>query len=226
MHDIFFISYDEPNAEENWQNLKSRFKRAKRVHRVEGILPAHKVCAKKSLTKYFFVVDGDSEITYDFNFSFNIPKDQEDAIWVWRAKNPVNGLEYGYGGVKLLPKKFLNSMPEMKVDMTTSLGVNFRVVDEVASITYFNSSPFNAWRGAFRECVKLSSSIIPRHKEEETNYRLHVWRTINNGAEFGDWVLKGANSGFEYGSENKDNPEKLKIINNFSYLKELFKREF
>lgn len=227
MYDIFFLSYDEPNGEHNWSLLKSRFKRTKRVHGVTGILNAHKACAKKSLTKYFFVVDGDSEIIGDFSFRLSNELESElknhtDAIWVWRAKNPVNELEYGYGGVKLLPKKLLMDMPEMAVDMTTSLGSNFKIVNQVASITHFNSSPFNAWRGAFRECVKLSSSIIPRHKQEETEYRLWAWKNNNTGVLYGDWAIRGAREGEHFGNKYKHETKKLAKINNFQWLKDRF----
>ena len=41
MFDVVFISYQEPNAEENWQALKQRVPVAKRVHGVKGIHNAH-----------------------------------------------------------------------------------------------------------------------------------------------------------------------------------------
>ncbi len=33
---------------------------------------------------------------------------QVDCLHVWRAKNPINDLIYGVGGVKLFPKKTCN----------------------------------------------------------------------------------------------------------------------
>mgnify|MGYP001460781096 CR=1 FL=1 len=32
--DIVFMSYDEPNADQNWEKLKTKYPRAKRVHGV------------------------------------------------------------------------------------------------------------------------------------------------------------------------------------------------
>ena len=53
MYDIVFISYHEPNAEENYKNLYSRFNtvgvfgdRVKRVSNVKGIHNAHVEAAK------------------------------------------------------------------------------------------------------------------------------------------------------------------------------------
>ena len=37
MFDIIFISFDEPNADENWKLLKEIAPHAKRVHGVKGI---------------------------------------------------------------------------------------------------------------------------------------------------------------------------------------------
>ena len=39
--DIIFLSYDEPNAEENWADLKKKIPWAKRVHGVEGFQMRH-----------------------------------------------------------------------------------------------------------------------------------------------------------------------------------------
>ena len=50
MYDMVFISYQEPNADENWDKLKSRFPLARRVHGVKGIHQAHIEAAKKSHT--------------------------------------------------------------------------------------------------------------------------------------------------------------------------------
>ena len=44
------ISYKEPNAEENFDKLKSRFPWAQRVHGVKGIHQAHIEAAKLCTT--------------------------------------------------------------------------------------------------------------------------------------------------------------------------------
>jgi len=72
MYDIVFISYQEPNADENYNKLKNRFSRAKRVHGVKGIHQAHIAAAKKCFTKMFWVVDADALIVDDFNFNYEV----------------------------------------------------------------------------------------------------------------------------------------------------------
>ncbi len=53
MYDIVFISYQEPNAENNWEVLKEQFPMAKRVKDIDGIHQAHITAAKNVLLKCF-----------------------------------------------------------------------------------------------------------------------------------------------------------------------------
>jgi hypothetical protein len=67
-YDIVMVTYNEPNAEEYWNNLKKRFPRAKRVDGVKGIHNAHVAAAKLANTKMVWIVDGDAVIAKNFNF--------------------------------------------------------------------------------------------------------------------------------------------------------------
>jgi hypothetical protein len=222
MYDIVFISYQEPNAEENWHLLKNRFPTAKRVHGIKGIHQAHIVAAKKSFTKMFWIVDGDAQIVDDFNFDYQVPEHQLDHVHVWRSINPVNDLVYGYGGVKLFPTKLTINMDISKPDMTTSITNKFKPINTISNITAFNTDPVNTWRSAFRECCKLSAKIIDRQKSDETNERLLTW--CNKGIEkpFGKYAIDGAKQGAQYGARFKDDIESLRKINNFEWLEEQF----
>jgi hypothetical protein len=217
-YDIIFISYNEPNADENFAKLKARFPYAQRIHGIKGIHQAHIAAAKKAFTKMFWVVDGDAEIMPTFNFDYVVSEYDLENVHVWRSINPVNGLEYGYGGVKLLPKKLTQNMDTSKPDMTTSISTLFKAMPEVSNITAFNTDPFNSWKSAFRECVKLSSKTIDRQNDNETQVRLDRWCTV--GADLN--VLQGAQEGRKYGLENKDDPEALKLINDFDWLQARF----
>ena len=95
MFEIFFISYQEPNADENWKKLKNRFPFAQRIHGIKGIHQAHIAAANRSLTKMFYVVDGDAEILDNFNFDYEVSSSETDVVCVWHSQNPVNGLIYG-----------------------------------------------------------------------------------------------------------------------------------
>jgi hypothetical protein len=217
-YDIIFISYNEPNADENFAKLKARFPYAQRVDGIKGIHQAHIAAARKAFTKMFWVVDADAIILDTFNFDHVVSEYDLENVHVWRSINPVNGLEYGYGGVKLLPKKLTQNMDTTKPDMTTSISTLFKAMPEVSNITAFNTDPYNSWKSAFRECVKLASKTIDRQNDNETQVRLDRWCTI--GADLD--VLHGAQEGREYGLENKDNPEALKLINDFEWLQARF----
>lgn len=218
-YDIIFISYNEPNADENYNNLCSRFPNAKRVHGVRGIHQAHIEAAKISDTELFWVVDGDAVIVEDFDFQFAVNFHMKNAVHVWRSRNPINGLEYGYGGVKLLPKESTLKMDITSADMTTSISRNFKVIDKVSNITNFNTDAFSTWRSAFRECVKLSSRAIDRQDEEETRNRLAAWCTKGHDKPFGEYAIKGAKEGREYGERCKGEKELLAKINDFDWLR-------
>jgi hypothetical protein len=106
------------------------------------------------------------------------------------------------------------------VDMTTSISNNFFPVNQIASITNFNTDPFNTWKSAFRECVKLSSKVIDNQVNKDTEDRLDAWCTAGNEKPYGDMCIKGAQAGRAYGRANKGNVEALKLINDFSWLQE------
>jgi hypothetical protein len=218
MYDIIFISYQEPNADANFARLKARFPRAQRVHGVKGIHQAHIAAAKKSFTKMFWVVDGDAEIVDTFNFDYIADAWSQECVHVWRSINPVNGLQYGYGGVKLLPKSLTVKMDLSKPDMTTSISSLFKAIDEVSNVTKFDTDPFNSWKSAFRECVKLASKVIDRQDDNETTIRLDRWCTVGSNLD----AIAGAIAGREYGTKYKDDVDALKQINDFDWLQEQF----
>ena len=219
MYDIVFISYNEPNADKNWQLLKARFARAKRIDGVKGIHQAHIAAAKKCFTKMFWVVDADAQILDEFNFDHKVDEYDLETVHVWRSRNPVNNLLYGYGGVKLLPRKLTLNMDTTKPDMTTSISKYFKAMPDTSNVTAFNTNEFEAWKGAFRECTKLASKTIDRQNEDETNERLRIWTTVGEDRPFGEYAIKGACAGREYGLSNGAD---LGLINNFDWLKEKY----
>ena len=226
MFDIVFISYNEENADYNWNLLKSRFPNSKRVHGIKGIHAAHIQAAKISFTKMFWVVDGDAEICENFMFNETIEKEDYLTVHVCRSINPVNNLIYGYGGVKLFPRKLVLQMDTNTADMTTSISENFKVIDQISNITRFNTSPFNTWKSAFRECCKLSSQSIRNQNQIETDQRLKIWTTVGKEQEYGEYAIAGANAGKEYGIDNANNAEAIKKINDFEWLKDWFNKNY
>lgn len=221
-YDIVFISYNEPNADENYNNLLKKAPQAKRIHGVKGIHQAHIEAAKICETDMFWIIDGDAELVPGFEFDYQVPAWQYNHVHVWRSKNPVNNLIYGYGGVKLFPRKLTLNMDMSKTDMTTSISDKFVAVKKISNITAFNTGPFETWKSAFRECCKLASKTISRQVDDETEQRLKIWTSIGANKPYGEYALKGAREGMLYGQNNKDDSEALKKINDFDWLKEKF----
>lgn len=222
-YDIIFISYNEVNADKNFKNLQQRFPRSKRIHGIKGIHQAHIKAAELSETDMFFVVDGDAVIDDNFNFDYEVPVYDRDCVHVWRSRNPINDLEYGYGGVKLLPKNLTLNLNVHAPDMTTSISKKFKIQPNVSNVSEFNIDEFSAWRSAFRECAKLASKTIQGQIDKETESRLDVWTTVGNDRKFGKYAIAGAIAGRDFGYTNRDNTNNLSRINDFSWLEQKFK---
>jgi hypothetical protein len=225
-YDIVLISYYENNADKNYKLLQQRFPRAKRIDGIKGIHQAHIEAAKLSSTDMFWVVDADAVIVDNFNFDHVVSTYDKETVHVWRSRNPINDLEYGYGGVKLLPRKLTLNMDVTKPDMTTSISKQFKAMSTISNITSFNTDPFSAWKSAFRECVKLSSGTIARNKESETLERLGIWCSVGEDRPFGTYALAGAKFGKLYGETHRDDAKSISMINDFEWLEQQFKKEF
>lgn len=225
MYDIVFISYYEPNADQNYQQLLDTIgnidRKIYRINGIKGIHQAHIEAAKLATTDMFWVVDGDAQIVNDFNFDYVVSRYERNIVHVWKSQNPVNSLIYGYGGVKLLPRNLTLAMDVTTPDMTTSISKLFKAMPAISNITAFNTDPFNSWKSAFRECVKLSSKAIVRQDDIETQERLDIWCTVGTDQD----AINGACAGREYGTANKNNLEALQKINDFDWLKEKFNEQ-
>ncbi len=224
MTEIFFLSYMESNADKNWHRLHQRFPHAQRLHGVQGVKNAHQKIAASAKAEFFFVVDGDNEV-HD-TFDFEPPADlQRDALYVWRALNPVNELCYGFGGIKLYNKwLLLENHRSTSVDIATSIAPIYVPVPVVASITRFNCSPRESWRGAFREAAKLTINTLNHPLDGTSRARLHVWRTQGESQDFGKECLLGANMGHSFAVSHHQNVTELSRINDFDWLNTLYDR--
>lgn len=156
MLDVFFITHGEENADENWHNLSKICPRARRLDNIGDLYQTHGACARQSSTENFFVVDADAWVYETFDFGFDVG-DAENKVFIWSSINPVNDLVYGYGGVKLFPKKPFLENHVWNTDLSTTIGSSVVIMEGVSCETRFNSTPKSAWIGAFRECAKLSS---------------------------------------------------------------------
>jgi hypothetical protein len=184
--DIVFISYDEENAENNWNKLKGKFPRSQRVHGVSGMLAALKEAANKVATPYFYAVFAKTEINDNFDFNYNPDYLKEKSNYVFRAYNPVLDCSYGHGAIVMYNTQWMRSVESYEGDLTMTLPV---VSVPIESCTNnFDETPWSAWRTAFREVYKLYHKS---NKSIEDQYHLHLWLTSNRRKN-GKWSKLGA----------------------------------
>lgn len=208
--DIIFLSYDEPNADKNYADLKKKMPWAKRVHGIFGSDTAHKACAALSDTEYFVTVDGDTQLDEKFiNLVIDLDSMGMDNSYIfsWCGHIDLNGLKYGNGSIKLWTRTFVNEMKthENYQGKDRNL-IEFCYFDKLFqfnenySTSYINSTPKQAWRAGFREGVKMSIAKDSRVKDYKTlwwqNYhRLIIWMTVGMDVENGIWAIAGAREG-------------------------------
>jgi len=209
--DCIFLTYDEPNKEEFWVKIKNMVPWAQRVDGVKGSDAAHKVAAQLSSTERFILIDGDNlpDPTF-FNQTLHFPTpDYENAVFRWRARNTINGLMYGNGGLSSWTKSFVAAMQTHEnTDGRTETEVEFCfdplywAMHDCYSATYPNGSAFQAWRAGFREGVKMCLQRGAKPTVEEFKNQvlrnldnLTIWHNVGTDVEFGEWAIAGARQG-------------------------------
>ena len=211
---IVLITYKQDNADELLKRLPER---TVLVQDVDGIFEAHQEAAKLCDSDMFWVVDGDAEVVEDFDFSYIPDVYDREVTHVWHSLNPVTGEEYGYGGVKLFNTKQVCEATSWGMDFTTGLSSRFKVIPEVACVTNINTSEYDAWRSAFRECVKLATSTDPDAKQ-----RLGAWLNPKPDVLYSQYAKLGAEMGNDYAGKHKNDITKLQLINDYEWLKEQY----
>lgn len=208
--DIFYISFDEPRADERYADLVMKCPRpVKRVHGVRGIHAAHKTCAEQSETKRFVVIDADNIVNAPFFFQ-RIEETDPDLVHSYKAKNIINGLEYGQGGIKVMPRGLVLDCPTHEASPTEEgmtdfcFTYRFQQHNFLASQTAPNGSPQEAFRTGYREAVKLTFMMGIQPDDFETVLRdihpvnlsrLLIWLSVGADAENGWWAIYGARQG-------------------------------
>lgn len=208
--DVIFLSYDEPNAESNWADLRNKLPRAKRVSGVRGINAAHKECARVSETEQFIVIDGDTTVETGF---FDLTVDLLlgwSCIHNWPSRNSVNGLVYGNGGIKCWSKTLINGLDSHETATEPTNALDFfwtaghLAMRGVYSRTNINHTPLQAWRAGFREGVKLcmqEGRIVTLSEftalRTVNKARLAIWCSVGADVKNGRWAMLGARQGAE-----------------------------
>jgi hypothetical protein len=215
---VYFLYTDENNLNENWERLSNIAPWAEAIASIGTIFESHKHIASLCNGDRFYVVDADSWIVDGFTFDKQIEL-KPKYVAVFRSKNPVNGLVYGHGGIKLFSKDCFSAERIDKPDMTTSLADGYIKLNILASEHRFNYTPYSTWRTAFREAVKLSAGINKNNNDQESQERLTMWCEAGAETQYGYFAIQGAREGCRWISEDYDAMK----VNDFAWLENKFK---
>jgi len=213
--DCIYLSYDEPQKEEFWIKVRNIVPWAKRVDGVKGSDAAHKAAAEASDTERFVLIDGDNLPDQAF---FNTTLELKDEVWEsavfrWRARNHINGLMYGNGGVSCWTKTFIQNMQTHEAsegndatDVEFCFDPLYWAMHDCYSTTYPNGSAKHAWRAGFREGVKMCLDAGTKPSVEQFKHRVHsrnfdhltIWHNVGLDVEYGDWAIAGARMGTQW----------------------------
>jgi len=210
--DCIYLSYDEPEKEQYWIRIKNMVPWARRVDGVLGSDAAHKAAALASDTERFILIDGDNiPDPAFFNQTLDFPTpEHEQAVFRWRARNHVNGLMYGNGGLSSWTREYvLNMRTHENTDGRDETVVEFCfdplywAMHDCYSTTYPNQSPFHAWRAGFREGVKMCLNQGTKPTIQDFKQRVHqrnldnltIWHNVGADVENGMWCIAGSRMG-------------------------------
>ena len=192
--DVVFIENGEATAELCWQHLqRSVAGHINRIHRIAGVNgrdQAYRAAAEASGTAWFFAVFAKLEMVQDFDWSWQPDRLQEAKHYIFYARNPINGLEYGHQAMIAYNKTLVLANTGQGLDFT--LNDPHAVVPIISGTAHYAATPWMAWRTAFRETIKLKHSL----PDVENEYRLKQW--LEKDITPGRWSQRGAQDAVEF----------------------------
>jgi len=243
-YSVIFISYDEPNADYNFEDLKSMIHWATRVHGIKGFAAAHREAGKIAGTEFVVTIDGDTIVHKNvLNHEIDIGDiDLTNTVCCWPTTNSINGLTYANAGIKLWPRTVLLNLNTheyadknnvtARIDYTGGKFTHVEMppmkphdkVTFISAKTFIETTPLQAWRAGFREGVKLSlfeGKVLKNPKRIWAGLlnRLAIWMTVGMDVQNGVWAIYGARLGcYLTHFENWD----VTKINDLDFLNEYF----
>ena len=220
--DIIYISNGESNAEKNWNHLLTVTNglpnKIKRVDKVDGRVQAYQQAAKLSDTAWFFAVFAKLEVNENFDWNWQPDRLQQSKHYIFHAKNPITGLEYGHMAMIAYNKELVLDNDAPGLDFT--LDQEHEVVPVLSGTAYYADNIGTAWRSAFREVIKLKDSSTI-----DNEYRLQKWLDSSD-TELGIWSQRGAEDAVEYYENVNGEFDKLRLSYEWKWLNVYFNAKY
>jgi len=221
--DIVYISNGEPDEERYYHNLeddvygnpfRDRRHRIKWVRGVNGRVAAYQAAARQSTTDWFFAVFAKLEVD-DFDWCWQPDYWQQPKHYIFNARNPVNGLEYGHMGMIAYNKQLVLENNSPGIDFT--LSQPHESVPILSGTAHFNQDAWTTWRTAFREVLKLRL-FMATQPTVETEHRLTTWLSTAVG-NYSDYCLAGARDAVAYYESVAGDTDKLQLSFDWQWLR-------
>jgi hypothetical protein len=135
--------------------------------------------------------------------------DPKIQVYGWCARNKINGLRYGNGGIKIWKRDFVLNMQTHENSTSKRGQVDFcwedgyRNFPRVYSDSIITGSAFQSWRAGFREGVKMTLldgvKVPPQEIKQQiwwhNIHRLRMWSTVGMHEDNGKYAILGARMG-------------------------------
>jgi len=215
--DLIYLSNGERGSEERYRRLCEVAGRpVKWVRGISGRENALMAAAEISTTKWFILFPAKVWADDKFDFNFQPNRDYDPKHYIFYARNPLNGLEYGHQAAVCYNRELVLNTVDYGLDFTMSAPHD--IVPLNCGIAQYNSTLLMTWRTAFREVIKLLAA-----GDDESMERLGVWRTVARG-EFCEWSLIGAEDGVDYYHGVAGDHHKLMPTFQWQWLENYFKQ--
>ena len=222
--DIVYISNGEPD-EEHWFNhtCYQSNRDVKWIRGINGRVAAYQAAARASTTDWFFAVFAKLEVLGNsFDWEWQPDYWQGPKHYIFNARNPVNGLEYGHMGIIAYNKNLVLKNNSPGIDFT--LSQPHESLPILSGTAHFNQDTWTTWRTAFRETLKLRL-FMETQPTLETEHRLNTWLTVAQG-NYSNYCLNGAKDAIEYYDSVAGDPAQLQLSFDWAWLRARFDAKY
>jgi hypothetical protein len=220
--DIVFFSNGEASADKNYEHLlkitQGLPNKVTRIDGVDGRVKSQHAAANSSNTSWYFLVNAKLKVASKFDFNWQPDRLQIPKHYIFHATNPVNGLVYGHQAIVANNKKL--TLENFGTGLDFTMDSEHEVVPVNSGIGMYNSSEWDTWRTAFRECIKLKQSGTT-----ENEIRLSKWMTQAIG-EFAQYSIEGAKHAVEYYEEVNVDFDKLRLSYDWGWLRTYYQNKY